>query len=229
MDLTPNKNCYSQTQGKSSFLASLLEEFNYHFETPPKRLLYFYKHDDAQIQRLKLFFEKNREIDARFLKKIPTDLNPLLLKNETCIIYDDHEVFFTDRQNAESLYCQSSVLTSHLGLYIFFCVNSYSILRKDSILNRVTLNSSHLIFFRSRLDTRSLRHFMGNFSLQLKGSQSLWDVFNKYIQKSPTQYSYLLLCVSPKSRKSTCYSNILMQSDGPMLSFHESDSESDEN
>ena len=215
------------TLGKSSFLASLLEEFRFHFTSIPKRLLYFYKHDDAQIQRLKTFFEKNREIDARFLKKIPEDLSPLLLPHQTVIVWDDHELYFNARENAEYLYSISSVLTSHLGLIVFFNVNSFSVLRKDSIVHRSIQNSTHLIFFKTRLDTRSLKNFMGNFSLQLKGNQSLWDIYNKHIQKSSTQFAYLLLCVSPKCRKSTCYTNILMQSSGPMISFHESDSESE--
>ena len=192
-----------------------------HFEVPPKRIIYFFRENDAQIDRLKKHFSGS-DIDARFLRKITLDITPMVIKNETVIIYDDSELFFSSKLHAEALYNQASVLTSHLGINIFLCINSFSIFKKDSLLNRCLFNSTHIIIFRSTQDARSLKAYFSNFSLQLKGAQSLWTVFDKYVQHSACRHSYLILCLSPKSVRTTAYSNILMESPGPMLSFHES-------
>ena len=213
--------------GKSYWLSNLLKEYRYHFSSVPKRLVYFFKEEDDEIKNLKAFFEDEKEVESIFSRKIPDDLSPLIIKNSTIFCFDDLELYFNEKQNAETLYNIASVLTSHLGLITFFCVQSFSVLRKDSLVNRSVLNSTHLCFFRTAQDARTIKYFMGNFSLRLKSSQSLWDVFQKYIQRSNAPFGYLLLCVSPKCRVNTVFTNILMCSDGPMIGFHESDDDSD--
>ena len=58
--------------------------------------------------------------------------------------------------------------------------------------------------------------------MRLKGGMSVYDVFEKYIQKS-SRFSFLLLCVSPRFRKNLVMTNVLMSSSGPLRTFHESD------
>ena len=199
-----------------------MEEHEYHFKSELKRLIYFYKEEDENLIRLRKYFETT-DVETRFSKSIPDDLQSHIIKDHTTIVIDDRETFFSTRENAETLYYISSVLVSHLGLTVFFTVNSFGGLRKDNVLNKCILNSTHLIFFKCTQEGRSIKNFMQQFELQLKSDLTLWAVYQKYIQRSNSRFSYLFLCVSPKSVCPTAYSNILMASDGPLVSYHLSD------
>lgn len=197
-------------------------EYSFHFEKKINRILYFYREEDSNIQELKAFFGTIENVDVKFLKKLPEDLLSITLPNSTVIVFDDHENYFSnDKQYAELLFSLASVHVHHRGLICFFVVQTIGILKKQHKLNNSFSQSTHVIFFRNAHEGKALKRYMNNFSLKLKGGVTVFDVFERFIQKK--KFSYLLLCVSPRCDYNTAFSNILMSSDGPMLSFHESD------
>ena len=110
----------------------------------------------------------------------------------------------------------------------FLTIQSFNALRKDSLINRSLTNSTHYVFFKlNGPGAKSLKNFMNGFSVRLKSGQSVWDVFNKNIQKTNTRYAYLLLCISPRLASHKCMSNFLISNEGNMVSFHDSDSDSE--
>ena len=180
--------------------------------------------DNPDIDELKLFFAGNEKVDARILKKIPEELISITIPSSTIILLDDLEsVFSSNKQYAELLFDIASVHTHHRDLICFFVVQTTGILKKSHKLNTSFSQSTHVIFFRNTHDGKAFRRYMNNFSIKLKDNLSLYDCYEKYIQE--TQYAYLLLFISPKEKFNTAYSNIIMNTHGPMLSFHESGSE----
>ena len=193
------------------------------------RLIYFHKEDCAATENLKKYFLKDHRVEASFLKKIPEDFfETNFKKNETVIVFDDfHSDLLTNKELGNLIYEISSVLTHHNGLVVLLSVQSFDIIKKQSKLNNVFMNSSHIIFFRTAHDVKSIRRYLGNYEIALKSpTLTLWQIFQKFVQTK--QFAYMLICVSPRCKRQTVFSNVLMKDDGPMLSFHESDSESDQ-
>lgn len=195
----------------------------------PIRLIYIYKEDCSAIKELKAHFETDKSVEAIFLKKIPDDFLEYFSEEKafTAVVFDDlHYEALSNRDVASLLYEFSSVLAHHHNLYCFFSVQSFDIVKKQSKLNNVFLNSSHVIFFRTAHDCKSIKRFLNNYEIALQGSTTLFDIFKKYIQTK--RFAYMLICVSPRCEKQSVFSNVLMKEKGLMLSFHElSDSEPD--
>ena len=78
----------------------LLKEYDYHFGNANiSRILYFCREEGDTIPQLKTFFASKPDVDARFSKKIPYDIVPLIIPNETILIFDDFEnTFSKDKQ-----------------------------------------------------------------------------------------------------------------------------------
>ena len=190
------------------------------------RILYIHKEDCSAIKRLKNHFMKDTSVEITFLKRLPEDIleNGELEKSASCIVFDDlHHQALTDKNLGELLYEIASIKAHHFQLYVFLCLQSFDIVKKQSKLHNVFLNSSHLIFFRTAHDSKAIKRYLNNYDITLKSSVSLWQIFQKYVQSK--RYAYMLICVSPRCEKQTVFSNILMNAEGPMLSFHESDEE----
>ena len=190
-------------------------------------MIYFHKEDCAAIKKLKAYFASNTSVEALFLKRIPEDfLESFSPKENTAIVFDDlHSDAISNREIGNLLYEISSVWVHHHNLYVFFCVQAFDIVKKQSKLHNVFLNSTHVVFFKTAHDARSIRRYLGNYEISLKSSGDLWQIFQKYVQKK--SYAYLIICVSPRCEKQTVYSNILIREEGAMLSFHESSDEED--
>ena len=206
--------------GKSSFISGLLIEHEYHFENEIKKILYFFREEDETIRSLREHFDGVAGIDVKFAKKIPENLSALIIKNGTILVFDDFESYFSSKINSELLYSIASVWTSHLLLHTFFCVQSFNVLKKQSKAHPSFQNSTHVCFFKNNTEARALKRYMSNFSIPLKNGLSVWETYQKYVQKKP--FAYLLLCISPRFARQTAYSNILHASKGHMMSFHDS-------
>ena len=192
------------------------------------RLIYIHKEECSAIKRLKAHLIEDKGIDASFLKRVPEDLleSYSFPKDQTVLVIDDfHSESVASRALANLLYDLSSVVTHHHGLYVFYSLQSFDIIKKQSKLNNVFLNSTHIVFFRTAHDAKSIKRYLGNYEIALKSSVDLWHIFQKYIQTK--RFAYMLICVSPRCERQTVYSNVLLRDDGPMLSFHESDGEDD--
>ena len=191
------------------------------------QVLYFYREECESVRSLKNELSADDSIEAKFSKKIPGDFLDHVKPNATILILDDFETYFSEKANAELLYKISSIYCHHFFLHCFFLVQSISSLKKDSYCNKAVNQSSIFVFFKTSYDARSLKHYMGNFQLKLKGGLSVYECFEKYIQNS-SRFSFLLLCVSPRFRKHSALTNFLMSSPGPLRTFHESDDSDDE-
>lgn len=192
-------------------------------------MIYFYKEECDAIKDLKAHLAKAKNIDASFMKRVPEDLleSYSFPKDQTVLVIDDHHFeSLSSRKLANLLYELSSVFTHHHGLYVFYCVQSFDIIKKQSKLNNVFLNSTHIVFFRTSHDAKSVKRYLGNYEIALESSVDLWHIFQKYIQTK--KHAYMIICVSPRCEKQTVFSNVLLKEEGNMLSFHESDGEDED-
>lgn len=176
------------------------------------------------VADLKSYFEMDDSLDARFFKKVPQDLLSLVLPGSTCIVFDDMlPAFMGDKSLIDLLFRLSSIYVRHRKLYIFFCSQSSDILKKSHKLNLSISQSSHYILFRTLSESKTLKRFFSNFSLNLK--HDLAEIFENYIMTK--QFGYLVLSVGPQCPRNSAYSNILLSEPGFMLSFDKSDDEED--
>lgn len=219
-----------KTKGKSSFMCALLKEYNFHLRnddgTGISGIWYIYREEDQNIKKLKDEFGKKKyeKLDIRFIKKLDVDLMELVPRR-CAIVLDDQELEMTRSKSLQAmLHSAGSVYAHHKELWIFVLCQSVSVLKKNHKLHSAVSQSTHLLFFRNLLEGKSVCRYLSNLSIKLKGSLSLTDVYERYVQTK--LYSYLLLLVSPRLSSTKALSNILLNADGPLLRFDDSDSES---
>ena len=175
------------------------------------------------VADLKSHFEKDDSMDARFFRKVPQDLMSLVLPG-SCLIFDDMlPLFMGDKTLIDLLFRLASIYVRHKKLYIFFCSQSNEVLKKSHKLNLAISQSSHYVLFRTLSESKTLKRFFSNFSLNLK--QDLAEIFENYIMTK--QFGYLVLSIGPLCPRNSAYSNILLSEPGFMLSFDKSDDEED--
>ena len=110
--------------------------------------------------------------------------------------------------------------TPNKGATTFLCLHSYDIFLKASKLNVILMNSSHLIFFKTAHDARAAKRLMGQYMLNLKGGQTLFDDYKRQVLEK--NFSYILVALSPLSTKPSVWSQVLLAEECPMLCFNES-------
>ena len=216
-------------KGKSSFICALLKEHEFHLKNDDgsgiSGIWYIYREEDENIKKLKFEFGKKayEKLDVRFLKKLDVDLMEMVGKR-CVIVLDDQEFELTRSKGLQAmLHSAGSVYAHHKELWIFVLCQSVAVLKKNHKLHSAVSQSTHMIFFRNLLEGKSVCRYLSNLSIKLKGGLSLGDVFERYIQTK--LYSYLLILVSPRLSSSKALSNILIDADGPMLRFDDSDGE----
>ena len=82
------------------------------------------------------------------------------------------------------------------------------------------MNSSHLIFFKTAHDARAAKRLMGQYMLNLKGGQTLFDIYKRQVLEK--NFSYILVALSPLSTKPSVWSQVLLAEECPMLCFNKS-------
>ena len=163
-------------------------------------------------------------MEAVFTKKFP-DGNFLefckVEEKSTIIVIDD---FYWDAATDESirsaLISLSSIWNHHKSLTSFLCLHSYDIFLKASKLNVILMNSSHLIFFKSSHDAKAAKRVMSQYILNLKGGQTLFQVYKRIVLED--NFQYILVQISPQSTKPSVWSRVLLAEESPMLCFNES-------
>ena len=142
-------------------------------------------------------------------------------ENSTIIVIDD---FFwdaaTDDTIRSALINLSSIWNHHKSLISFLCLHSYDIFLKASKLNVILMNSSHLIFFKSSHDGRAAKRVMSQYVLNLKGGQTLFQIYKRHVLEK--NYQYIIVAISPQSTKPSVWSQVLLAEECPMLCFDES-------
>lgn len=208
-------------------MCGLLQEFDVHFKTGKNDKIsgiwYFYREEDENIKKLRKEFEKSKysHLDIKFLKKVPVDMIENSMEN-LIVVWDDFEYeLVTSKELQATLYSAATVYCHHKRQWWFVICQSVDVLKKAHKINNSISQATHYVFFRNLTQNKSICRFLNNFSIKLKGGQSLAEVFEKYVQS--TIFAYLVICVSPRCKITTAFSNILLNSDGPMLAFHEDD------
>ena len=214
-------------QGKTTFITNLVIEHKYHFRQKIKKVVYFYKESCESIDRLKSHLSKEPGVEAVFSKKFPDGNFLDFCKPEqdaTILVIDDF--FFdatTDEKIRKDLISCSTIWTHHYGISSFLCLHSYDIFLKASKLNVILMNSSHLVFFKSSHDARAAKRHMNQYMLNLKGGQTLFDVYKRHVLEK--NFNYVIAAISPMCTKPTLWGQILLAENLPMLGFHESSDE----
>lgn len=187
-------------------------------------MIYFYKETCKSIEKLKTHLSKEKGLEVLFTKKFP-DGNFLdfckVEEASTIIVIDD---FYwdaaTDENIRSALISLSSIWNHHKLITSFLCLHSYDIFLKASKLNVILMNSSHLIFFKSSHDGRGAKRVMSQYILNLKGGQTLFDVYKRQVLEK--NFQYIIVCISPQSTKPSVWSQVLLAEESPALCFNES-------
>lgn len=198
--------------------------------TKPTKVIYFFREECSAVTELRKFFSEKNDIKGLFLRKIPETnfIESLgIEKGSTCIIFDDfHVQALSSEPLRETLLNLSSVWNHHYQIVTFYVAQQYDMFLKSSKLNGLLVNSTHIVLWRSNHDVKTIKRNLDRYFVKLKGDLTLWKIFERYVQSE--QYKFLLICVSPLCRRPSVWMNTLMSSDDQVLSFHESDSESDD-
>ena len=203
----------------------MLKEHEFHMSLPIRRVIYCSKEEEEGLSDLKSHFEL-KGTDARFLKKIPSDLLSMIIPSATVIVFDDFlPAFSSDRALNNLLFSLATIHVRHRSIFLFFASQSTEILKKSHKLNLCVSQSTHYVCFRTLTEGKTLKRFLSNFSLNLKDDVTLSEVYDRHIMTR--QYSYLILSVGPGCPRNSAYSNILVNEPGFMLTFDKSDDESD--
>ena len=217
-------------EGKSCFLTNLLLEYDLHFEGDGEEvagIYYVYREEDANMAILRKEFSQKKysKMDIKFSKKLDENLISNIPKN-IILICDDYEYEIVRSKTLQSMmYSAATVYAHHRQLWIFFVCQSVSVLKKNHKLNEIISQASDYIIFRNLTEHRSICRFLNNFSIKLKDGLRLSDVYSRYIQLK--QFAYIYVSVSPRANQCTAYSDILMSSEGCMISYHDSDTENE--
>ena len=151
-----------------------------------------------------------------------------VISGHTVIVIDDKEDEISTNKNiAKEIIYISMVLCHHEFLNIFINFQTFMPLYKKHALHSAVSQSTNLVFFRNANNHLCLKRFLANYDIKLKKWQTLYNVYEKFIQKE--RFNYLMLYVSPTAKCSKAYSHMLLCDLKPMLSFHDSDSDSDDN
>jgi len=197
-------------------MRQLLVEHKIHFENKINQLIYIFKEEDKNIKTLKKKFGKS----GTFLNEIPDGLESLLLPNHSVCVIDDFESSLVlDKEKVSSLKYLSNVSIHHSNLIVFLLFQSFSIFLRKHVLHDILYQATSLILFRSMNSFSSLKRFLNSYEIKLKGNQSLYDIFKKFVQQEP--YQYLIINIAPKLRNPEVYSQILFCDSRPLLIFHE--------
>ena len=196
----------------------------------PTKVIYFYRQECRAVTELKQFLSQESDIKSLFLRKIP-ETNFIesigVEKGSTCIVFDDfHVQALSSEPLREILLNLSSIWNHHYQIVTFYVAQQNDMFLKSSKLNGLLLNSTHIVLWRSNHDVKSIKRNLDRYFVKLKGDLTLWKIFERYVQSD--QFKFLLICVSPLCRRPTVWMNTLMSSDDQVLSFHESDSEPEE-
>ena len=139
---------------------------------------------------------------------------------------DDKEDEITQNKDiAKEIMHIATVLCHHAALNTFINFQTFMPLYKSHALHSTICQSTNLFFFRNLNNSICLKRFLGNYNIRLKKGQTLYGVFQKFIQKE--RFNYLMLDVSPTAKCSKAYSHMLLCDSKPMMSFHDTDDSDD--
>ena len=201
--------------GKSTWLTDCLIEHNIHFERKVKQLIYVSKHTDKNVKKLKSKFKA-----GMFINEIPTNLEQILEPSKTVIVFDDcQQELLQSKEKIRMLKRLATISIHHDDLMVFITFQDYEIFYKRNELNFLLFQTSCIILFRSLNNFCSLKRFLNSYEVKLKGGETLYNLFKKFVQGQP--FSHIIINLSTKLKCPQVYSQILFCDDRPLLIFHE--------
>jgi len=190
----------------------------------PTKLVWFYQEECDAVIKTKKFLSTEKDIKSLFLRKMPEEdfIEQVGIdKNSTVIIVDDFAPQTGSNEKLrEILLVMSQIWVHHYGIILMYSTQSFEMFLKSSKLNPMLNNSTHLILFKTSHEARSLRRYLKNYLIPVKGDASLWTLFEKHVQSQ--QYQCMVICISTHMKRPTVFTNVMMSQPGPVLSFHES-------
>ena len=106
-----------------------------------------------------------------------------------------------------------------MDLMLFVTFQDYEIFYRRHDLNFLLFQTSWIVLFRSLNNFCSLKRFLNSYEIKLKGGETLYELFKKFVQGEP--YSYIIVNLSTRLKFPQVYSQILFSDDRPLLIFHE--------
>ena len=134
-----------------------------------------------------------------------------------CVIDDQEEDLVNNKDNCALLRKISSIYVHHRKLRLILCLQTFECFYKRHVLNPVLYQSTALFLFRSVSTFNSLKRWLNSYQIRLRGKESLYDIYRRYILGS--KWAYLVLDLSPFLSEPRCYSQILRSDPRPMLLF----------
>lgn len=200
--------------GKSSWLAEVLIEHSIHFERKCKQLIYVSKYDTATVKKLKKHFKS-----GLFLDEIPSNLEDMVEPSKSVIVFDDCQNDLRSKENIKMMKRLTTIKLHHMDLMLFVTFQDYEIFYRRHDLNFLLFQTSCIVLFRSLNNFCSLKRFLNSYEIKLKGGETLYELFKKFVQGEP--YSYIIVNLSTRLKFPQVYSQILFSDDRPLLIFHE--------
>lgn len=201
--------------GKSTWLTDCLIEHDIHFERKVKQLIYVSKHCDKNVKKLKSKFKA-----GMFLSEIPENLEEVLVPSKSVVVFDDcQQELLQSKEKIRMLKRLATIQIHHMDLMVFITFQDYEIFYKRNDLNFLLFQTSCIVLFRSLNNFCSLKRFLNSYEVKLKGGESLYNLFKKFVQCEP--FSHIIVNLSTKLKSPQVYSQILFCDDRPLLIFHE--------
>lgn len=190
----------------------------------PTKVIWFYQEECDAVMKTKNFLSTQKDIKSVFLRKIPEEdfIDTIGIdKNSTVIIVDDFAPQTGSNEKLRDiLLLMSQIWVHHYGIILLYSTQSFEMFLKSSKLNPMLNNSTHLVLFKTTHEARSLRRYLKNYLVPVKGDASLWSLFEKHVQTQ--QYQSMVICISSHVKRPTVFTNVMMSQPGPVLSFHQS-------
>ena len=109
---------------------------------------------------------------------------------------------------------------------VFISFQTYGIFYKKSPLNDVLHQATNLILFGSKNLNKSIKGFLNNYEIDLKGNQTLYDLFKEFVLPKGeevemiSKYRYLWIDLHPDLKRPEVSAQCLNCDKAQLLSFH---------
>ena len=171
--------------GKSTFIFRMLHDLRHMFNTPIRKIFYFY----GVWQKL---FERNPALNVECIKDVPNEqfLQELNSDDHNLIIIDDLQSSALNNRFIANLFSRES---HHKNLSIFLILQN--LFHQGQYSRDISLNTHYFILFKNPRDINQIK-ILGN---QLGFGKKL---IQAYSDATNNPFSYILIDISPHSNSS---------------------------
>ncbi len=195
----------AQQSGKSRLVMRMLQNLNYHFSPPPKKIMYCY------LEWQDLFDEAQEKIrNIEFHQGLPTQTEIdswSVEKDGALLILDDLISFITGNADMVSLF---TVKCHHRNITTIML--SQSLYPPGKFSKTISLNCNYFLLFKNDRDLRQVKCLGGQmFPDRLA---YFMDSYNKAVSRN---FGYLCIDIHPKSNRMYQLRTEIMQGEWPII------------